>query len=59
VRLLHSGSYGRDLLRRNSNPSRADIREGLAGNLCRCTGYQKIVDAVQMAAGSVKEEEDS
>ena len=48
-----------DLLRRNPNPSRAEIREGLAGNLCRCTGYQKIVDAVQMAAGSVKEEEDS
>jgi aerobic-type carbon monoxide dehydrogenase small subunit (CoxS/CutS family) len=48
-----------DLLRRNSNPSRAEIREGLAGNLCRCTGYQKIVDAVQMAAGSIKGEEDS
>ncbi len=48
-----------DLLRRNPNPSREEIREGLAGNLCRCTGYQKIVDAVQMAAGSVKEEEDS
>jgi carbon-monoxide dehydrogenase small subunit len=35
-----------DLLRRNASPSREEIRAGLAGNLCRCTGYQKIVDAV-------------
>ena len=35
------------LLRQNPQPSRDDIREGLAGNLCRCTGYQKIVDAVE------------
>jgi aerobic carbon-monoxide dehydrogenase small subunit len=39
-----------DLLRINSVPSRSEIREGLSGNLCRCTGYQKIVDAVEMAA---------
>jgi len=39
-----------DLLRRNPDPSDADIREGLNGNLCRCTGYQKIVDAVRLAA---------
>jgi carbon-monoxide dehydrogenase small subunit len=39
-----------DLLRRNPDPSEADIREGLNGNLCRCTGYQKIVDAVRLAA---------
>ena len=32
-------------------PSDADIREGLAGNLCRCTGYEKILDAVRLAAG--------
>jgi carbon-monoxide dehydrogenase small subunit len=38
------------LLNRNPNPSRQEIREGLAGNLCRCTGYQKIVDAVEKAA---------
>lgn len=48
-----------DLLRRNPNPSRTEIREGLAGNLCRCTGYQKIVDAVQMAAESLSEEKGS
>jgi len=39
-----------DLLRRDPQPSEADIREALAGNLCRCTGYAKIVDAVQLAA---------
>jgi carbon-monoxide dehydrogenase small subunit len=38
------------LLKHNPNPSEADIREGLAGNLCRCTGYQNIVKAVQQAA---------
>ena len=41
------------LLQRNPNPSESDIREGLAGNLCRCTGYQNIVKAVQQAAGAV------
>jgi len=34
------------LLRHNSTPSEAEVREALAGNLCRCTGYNKIVDAV-------------
>lgn len=38
------------LLKCNPNPSRTDIREGLSGNLCRCTGYQKIVDAVESTA---------
>ena len=38
-----------DLLRRDPDPSDAEIREALAGNLCRCTGYQKILDAVRMA----------
>ena len=40
----------RDLLARDPDPSEADIREGLNGNLCRCTGYQKIIEAVQLAA---------
>jgi aerobic carbon-monoxide dehydrogenase small subunit len=39
-----------DLLRRTPLPSDAEIREALAGNLCRCTGYEKILDAVRMAA---------
>jgi carbon-monoxide dehydrogenase small subunit len=40
----------RALLDRNPDPSEADIREALVGNLCRCTGYLRIVDAVQEAA---------
>jgi aerobic carbon-monoxide dehydrogenase small subunit len=40
-----------DLLARNPDPSEHEIREALAGNLCRCTGYQNIVRAVQAAAG--------
>ncbi|WP_181788514.1 (2Fe-2S)-binding protein [Streptomyces phytophilus] len=39
-----------DLLEQNPSPSDADIREGLSGNLCRCTGYEKILDAVRLAA---------
>ena len=42
----------RDLLRNNPHPSEAEIREGIEGNLCRCTGYQNIVRAVQQAAGA-------
>jgi aerobic carbon-monoxide dehydrogenase small subunit len=38
------------LLKENPNPSEQDIRKGIAGNLCRCTGYQNIVKAVQSAA---------
>ena len=40
-----------DLLNRNPNPSDEEIRHGLEGNLCRCTGYHNIVRAVQAAAG--------
>lgn len=39
-----------DLLRANADPSEDEIREALSGNLCRCTGYQKIFDAVKLAA---------
>ncbi len=39
-----------DLLRRRGRPTDAEIREALAGNLCRCTGYEKILDAVRLAA---------
>jgi len=41
------------LLQQNATPSETDIREGLAGNLCRCTGYQNIVKAVQQASGQL------
>ncbi len=40
-----------DLLRRGGQPSDAEVREALAGNLCRCTGYEKILEAVRIAAG--------
>jgi carbon-monoxide dehydrogenase small subunit len=39
-----------DLLARNATPSDGEVREALAGNLCRCTGYEKILDAVQLAS---------
>jgi carbon-monoxide dehydrogenase small subunit len=42
-----------DLLRRTPDPSDDDIREALSGNLCRCTGYAKIFDAVRLAAQDV------
>jgi carbon-monoxide dehydrogenase small subunit len=42
-----------DLLERNPQPSDETIREALAGNLCRCTGYQKILDAVHLAAAEL------
>jgi len=41
-----------DLLHRNPRPSDDEIREALSGNLCRCTGYAKIFDAVRLAAGA-------
>jgi carbon-monoxide dehydrogenase small subunit len=41
-----------DLLRRTPNPSDDEIREALSGNLCRCTGYAKIFDAVRLAAAA-------
>lgn len=43
------------LLERNPDPSEAEIREGLEGNLCRCTGYHNIVEAVRAAAVEMRE----
>jgi carbon-monoxide dehydrogenase small subunit len=40
-----------DLLTRVPQPTTTEIREALAGNICRCTGYAKIIDAVHLAAG--------
>jgi aerobic carbon-monoxide dehydrogenase small subunit len=42
-----------DLLERNPNPTEEEVRHGLEGNLCRCTGYHNIVKAVMAAAGSM------
>jgi aerobic carbon-monoxide dehydrogenase small subunit len=43
-----------DLLKENPDPSDDEVREGLEGNLCRCTGYQNIVRAVRRAAGDLR-----
>ena len=42
-----------DLLQKDPHPSHATIKEALSGNLCRCTGYQKILDAVRLAGGNL------
>jgi xanthine dehydrogenase iron-sulfur cluster and FAD-binding subunit A len=45
-----------DLLQQNPNPTDDEVRHGLEGNLCRCTGYQNIVKAVQYAAAKMRSE---
>jgi carbon-monoxide dehydrogenase small subunit len=40
----------KQLLQSNTKPTEQEIRQAIAGNLCRCTGYQKIVDAIKLAA---------
>ncbi len=47
-----------DLLERTSTPGDAEIREALSGNLCRCTGYEKILEAVRIAADRMSLRED-
>jgi len=44
----------KSLLESNGKPTRDEIREALAGNLCRCTGYTKILEAVELAAGRMR-----
>src|SRR5258705_4102746 len=46
-----------ELLKKNPNPSRETIKEALSGNLCRCTGYIKIYEAVELAAARMRGEE--
>ncbi|MEU8887688.1 (2Fe-2S)-binding protein [Streptomyces sp. NPDC048442] len=47
-----------EMLERNPSPSDGDIREALSGNLCRCTGYEKILDAVRLAAARQERQEE-
>jgi carbon-monoxide dehydrogenase small subunit len=47
----------KELLEKNSSPNRNEIQEALAGNLCRCTGYLKIYEAVELAAARMRGEE--
>ena len=56
VRLLHAG-HGprhRDFLRDDPSPTRDEVREGMSGNICRCTGYQLIVDSILDAAEALR-----
>ena len=46
------------LLRENPNPSENEIRHGMAANICRCTGYVKIIESVQAAAEKIASKED-
>ena len=50
---------GYELLLKNPDPSRDDIRRAISGNLCRCTGYQQIVEAIDMAAERMRASGDS
>ena len=45
----------KSLLEKNKNPTELEIREGISGNICRCTGYNKIVEAIQYAAAKLEE----
>jgi aerobic carbon-monoxide dehydrogenase small subunit len=47
----------RALLKKNANPTEDEIRHGISGNLCRCTGYNKIVEAIQYAAEKLRDEQ--
>ena len=47
-----------DLLKNNPNPEEDEIREGLEGNFCRCTGYQNIIEAIKKASFYLKKEQD-
>ncbi len=47
----------KSLLDKNSNPSRDEIRQALSGNLCRCTGYTKIIEGVELAAAEIAKRE--
>ncbi len=46
----------RELLQRNPKPSVAEIKDGIEGNFCRCTGYQQIIEAVLDASGQLTPE---
>lgn len=49
---------GLALLRKNRHPSKEEIERAIAGNLCRCTGYQKIVEAIQSCAEAIEQSEE-
>ena len=49
---------GKELLEKNPNPTEEEIRWGISGNLCRCTGYSNIVKSIQYAANTLKEKQE-
>ena len=49
----------KELLAKNPNPTEEEIRWGISGNLCRCTGYNKIVEAIEYAAAKMNDEKES
>lgn len=53
--MIMSASY---LLSRNPNPTEEEIRQAISGNLCRCTGYNKIVEAIQYAAEKIGQQQE-
>ncbi len=56
VRLLHPGNdhVRQTLLDQNPDPTREEIKKGVAGNFCRCTGYTKIFESIEAAARAMK-----
>ncbi|MCJ7657018.1 MAG: 2Fe-2S iron-sulfur cluster-binding protein, partial [Candidatus Atribacteria bacterium] len=46
------------LLEENPHPNEEEIKRGISGNLCRCTGYQKIIDAIKLAANRLSSSDD-
>ena len=57
VEILSTGGSAKALLDRSPDPTETEIRYWLAGNMCRCTGYDKVVRAVQDAARQLRQEE--
>ena len=49
---------GASLIRQNPNPTEMEIREAIKGNICRCTGYKKIVDGITLAGKILRGEEE-
>jgi carbon-monoxide dehydrogenase small subunit len=49
---------GKELLEKNPNPTEEEIRWGISGNLCRCTGYSNIIKSIQYAANKLNEKQE-
>ena len=56
--VLHIIMRGKELLEKNPNPTEEEIRWGISGNLCRCTGYSNIIKSIQYAANKLNEKQE-